>query len=77
MLALAELNESILIEIPEILQTSIISYSSVYTTKNNYSEIILTNGPILYEIRNKHILSSFDLSGTVIKGKQIFNIRET
>lgn len=70
MLALADLNDSLLSEIPQILWNSIICYSRIYTAKGEHSEIILTNGPILYEIRNRHVVSSIDLTSTIVKGKQ-------
>lgn len=65
--ALDELNDKILAEIPEILKNDLISFARIYTSKRNYCEIILTDKLILYEIRNKHILSSFDLTGTILR----------
>lgn len=41
----------------------------VYTSRAQYTDLMLTKGPILYEMKSKHILTSCDLSNTVLKGK--------
>lgn len=40
----------------------------VCTSKTQYTDLMLTKGPILYEMKSKHILTSCDLSNTVFKG---------
>lgn len=40
----------------------------VHTSRTEHTDLVLTKGPTLYEIKSKHILTSCDLSNTVLKG---------
>lgn len=41
----------------------------VYTHRSQHTDLMLTKGPIMYELKNKHILTSCDLSNTILKGR--------
>lgn len=40
----------------------------VHTSRTQWTDLMLTKGPTLYEMKSKHILTSCDLSDTVLKG---------
>lgn len=54
--------------IPDSFQRDLIYHCHVYLGRNVHHDIVLTQGPILYEIRRKQILSSCDLSNTLLAG---------
>lgn len=56
-------------EIPDNLRNYTIYSCKIYTNKRQCSEIILTTGSILYEVKSKHILTSCDLSNSILKGE--------
>lgn len=39
-----------------------------YSNRTQYTDLMLTKGPIIYELKGKHILTSCDLTITVLKG---------
>lgn len=55
--------------IPDNLQKDLIFHCHIYLSKNIHHDIIITQGPMLYEIRNRQILSLCDLSNSVLTGK--------
>lgn len=40
----------------------------IYTKPKIFSDYVITSGPVLYEIKDKQILASCDLSQTPFKG---------
>lgn len=60
--------ELFLRNIPENLQKDIIYHCHVFVGKRIHYDIALTQGPILYETRNRQILSSCNLSKTILGG---------
>lgn len=64
-------------DIPENLRESLIYHTHIFTNKKFHYDVVLTQGPILYEIQDRQILSICDLSATVLMGNVfliVFNI---
>lgn len=69
----SEKAQTFISSIPENLQKDLIYYCHVYLSRNVHHDIVITQGPILYEIRRKHILSSCDLSKSLLAGNFVNN----
>lgn len=55
-------------DVPPNLKKDLIYHTNVSINRNNHYDLILTQGPVLYEIQKKQILAYCDLSGTVLTG---------
>lgn len=56
-------------DIPTILQKDLIYHTHIFFNRKCHYDLVLTQGPILYETQAQHILSICDLSTTVLMGK--------